>query len=262
VAETIISTETVTQTGLLLTSSGISTNSPQAGVSSIPSATETSNDSPFPHVSSDHSSFRSHQSPLGPIVGGVVAVFALILLFIYLLLRHRASQREIRLRAEIDPTTTGFNLVDTREGLGRHVSVNDNGSRTEILMPRLTGTNSVRSSQTIAPANASLKRAHTNYTLHSPIHDERFQLASGYTSEPSLLQAGGHFQSNSSHDLIPNGAITEEMTHSPTYIPAQSPNETHLQTDFTNIPTDSDYASNSAPPAYDSLPTRSRVNSS
>jgi hypothetical protein len=77
--------------------------------------------------------FRSLQ--LGPIVGGAVAVFALILIFTYLLLKHRASQREIRLRrAEIDSTPTGFNL-DTREGLGRHVSVIDDGSRSEMSRP-------------------------------------------------------------------------------------------------------------------------------
>ena len=62
---------------------------------------------------------------------------ALILIFIYLLLRHRASQREIRLRAaaEIDPTPTPFDPVDTREGLGRHVSINDGGSE----LPTRTG---------------------------------------------------------------------------------------------------------------------------
>lgn len=53
--------------------------------------------------------------------------------------------------------------------------------------------------------------------------------------------------------------MTEEMTDTPTYIPGQSPNETHLQTDFTNISTNSDHA----PPAYDSLPDRpSSVNPS
>lgn len=212
------------------------------------------------------------RSFLGPIVGGVVAVFALILLFILLLLKHRASQRAIRLRAEIDPTPTAFNL-DARERLGRHVSVNVDGSRSE--MPSPTGTllclqachphdssfSLVHSSQMISPENASLKRARTNYTGHSPIHDERIHLASEleYTSEPNSL---GHFQSNSSHDLITNGAITE-MTHTATYISNQNPTETHIPTNFTNISTDSDYASNSAPPAYDSLPTRiSRVNSS
>ena len=100
----------------------------------------------------------------------------------------------------------------------------------------------VRSSQSVPPVNISLKRARTNYTVHSSIHDERL-----------------HLNSNSSHDLITNGVITEEMTHTLTYTSSQSLNETHLQTDLTNNSTDSDYA----PPAYDSLPTRnSRVISS
>jgi hypothetical protein len=81
--------------------------------------------------------FSKSRSFLGPVVGGVVAVFALILLFILLLLKHRASQRAIRLRAEIDPTPTAFTL-GTRERLGRHVSVNVDGSRSE--MPSPTGT--------------------------------------------------------------------------------------------------------------------------
>jgi hypothetical protein len=125
----------------------------------------------------------------------------------------------------------------------------------------------VYSSQIIPPANDSLKRARTIHTLQSPIHDERIHFVSEYTSDRNS-QAGGHFQSNSSHDLITNSAISEEMTHTPTNIPDQSPNasENHrVQTVFTvtNISTDSDYASNSAPPAYDSLPTRiSGVNSS
>ena len=121
----------------------------------------------------------------------------------------------------------------------------------------------VYSSQTIPPANATLKRGRTNYTPHSPIHDGSIHFASEleYTSGPNT-PTGGHFQSNSSLNLIANGAFTE-TTHTPTYIPGQSPNETHVQTNFTNISTDSDYASNSAPPAYDSLPTNvSRVNPS
>lgn len=70
-------------------------------------------------------------------------MFALILLFVLLvlvLLKRRASRRESRLRAaasEIDPTSTPLDHVDTREELGRHVSVNDNGLRPE--MPRPTG---------------------------------------------------------------------------------------------------------------------------
>jgi hypothetical protein len=95
----------------------------------------------FPRVSSGPSRFWSPRHQLGPIVGGVVAALAIILIFVYLLLRHRASQREIRLRAaEIDPTPTPLNFVNTREGPGRHVSigVNDDGSRSE--MPRPTGT--------------------------------------------------------------------------------------------------------------------------
>ena len=79
------------------------------------------------------SRFRSHrQSPLGPIVGGVVAVFALILIFIYLvllLLKRRSSQRHVEI---VDPTSTPLDFVDTREGLGRHVSVNDDVFRCEI----------------------------------------------------------------------------------------------------------------------------------
>lgn len=262
--------------------------SSQAGDSSIPSATATGSElCSFPWnkiliqsnlqggtTFSHH--FSNSRSLLGPIVGGSVAVFALLLLFTFLLLKHRASQRAIRLRAEIDPTPTGLNL-DTREGLGRHVSVSVDGSRSEI--PRLTGALMFRTrrawhphdlsfslvfpSPIIPPANGSLKRARTNYTAHSPIHDERIYLASEleYTSSP-ISQVGGHFQSNSSHDLIASGATTEEMTHTSTYIPDRSPIETRFQTDLTNT-TDSDYASNSAPPAYDSLPTPvSPVNSS
>jgi hypothetical protein len=93
----------------------------------------------FPSNPTSSSRFRSPQ--LGPIVGGVVAAFALILLFIFLLLKHRASQREIRLRAEIDPTPTPLDVVDTREGLGRHVSVNNDGSTQRLgsEVPRPTG---------------------------------------------------------------------------------------------------------------------------
>ena len=93
----------------------------------------------MPRVSSNpttSSSSSSESLRLGPIVGGVVAVFALVLLFIFLLLKHRAS-RKIRSRAEIDPTLTPFDHVDTREGLGRLVSVNDDGSRSKL--PRPTG---------------------------------------------------------------------------------------------------------------------------
>ena len=86
----------------------------------------------MPHV------YKHRSRQLGPIVGGAVAVFALILLFTFLLLKHRASQRNIRLRAEVDPTPAGFNL-DTREGLGRHVSVNDDGSRSELARPTASG---------------------------------------------------------------------------------------------------------------------------
>ena len=90
----------------------------------------------MPRVSSDPSRFRSPRLQLGPIVGGVVAALAIILIFVFLLLKHRASQREIRLRAaEIDPTPTPLNVVDTREGLGRHVSVNGDGSRSEMPSP-------------------------------------------------------------------------------------------------------------------------------
>lgn len=116
------------------------------------------------------------------------------------------------------------------------------------------------SSIIIPPANVDLKRGRTNYTAHSSIHDEGIHIASEYTSDANT-QTGhlSYIQSNSSHDLITNGAMTEEMTDTPTYIPGQSPNETHLQTDFTNISTNSDHA----PPAYDSLPDRpSSVNPS
>jgi hypothetical protein len=99
------------------------------------------------------------------------------------------------------------------------------------------------------PANVGLKRVGTNYTVLSPIHDEGIDLASEYTSNADPHWQPG-FQSNSSHDLITNGAITEEMTHTRTYIQGQGPNEAHLQTDFTT-----DYA---PPPAYDSLTTRSQ----
>lgn len=184
-------------------------------------------------------------------------MLALILIFVFLLLKHRASQREIRLRAaEIDPIPTPFDRVDTRERLDTHVSVNDDGSE----MPRPNGASCfvlavachlhnpsfslVRSSQRVPSANVSLKRIRTNYTVHSSIRDERI-----------------HLNSNSSQDLISNSAITE-MTHTLTYIPpspGQSLNETDLQTNLTNNFTVSDYA----PPAYDSLPARnSHVNSS
>lgn len=193
-------------------------------------------------------------------------MFALILLFIFLvllLLKRRAARRESRLRAEIDPTPTPLGVVDTREGLNRQVSVNDDGPRSEI--PRPIGALCVlyschlhdssfslvrSSSQTIPPANVDLKRARTNYTVHSSIHDDsRVHLTSEYTSNANL-HVGGHFQSNSSQDLITNGTITEEMTDTPTYMPSQS---AHLQTDSTGprISTSSD-----APPAYDSLPSR------
>jgi len=265
---TITSTEKVTQTGKL-TSSVVGANLLQTGIIffSIPGATaattETSSGSTTSSlVSSDPSESSrnwSHRTPLGPIIGGAVAVLALILLSIFLVIlfmKHRALKREIRLRAEVDQQTpTPLNFVNTREGLNRHISVNDDGSRSELPSP------TVYSSQIISPANGDLKRARTNYTVHSSIHDRRFYLASApsvYSSDANH-HTGNHFQSNSSQDLITHGTITEEMPNTPTYISGQSPIQTHFhhETDSTNISTNSDYA----PPAYDSLPRRTRTTS-
>ena len=83
------------------------------------------------------SSSRLKSPQLDPIVGGVVAIFGLILIIIFLLLKLQASRRENRLRAEINPILTPFNrdLVDTRGELGRNLKFNDYGSE----MPRRTG---------------------------------------------------------------------------------------------------------------------------
>lgn len=75
------------------------------------------------------SSTHSQSLPVGPIVGGVVAAFALLLLFLFLLFKYRCSQRRSRLRAtEIDPPMTLIpSPLDTRE-LGRYNNLNDGGS--------------------------------------------------------------------------------------------------------------------------------------
>ena len=169
---------------------------------------------------------------------------AVVLLIVFLLLKHRASRRRL-LRAEADPTP--FDPVDIRESLG----VNDN--ELPRALPRPTGAYSqvcqphdfklsfslVYSSQIIPPANAKRDLNNLNNTVHSPIHGERVPLVLEYPFNPSP-QTGGRFKSNSSRNLITN-AIT------PTYIPGQRPNRNHLPTEFTN---------DLAPPEYDSLSTR------
>lgn len=110
----------------------------------------------------------------------------------------------------------------------------------------------VYSSQIIPPENVDLRRARSNYTVHSSIHDDMY-VASEYTSNANF-QAGEHFQPDSSHDFITNGATTEEMTDTQTYIPGQIPNENHIQIDPSDVSTicESDYA----PPAYHTIPSR------
>ena len=179
---------------------------------------------------------RSSSPQLGPIVGGVVAVFALILIFIFLLLKLQASRRENRLRAEKDPVVTPFNrdVVDTREELGRNLNVNDYGSE----MPRQTG---------------ALCFAYTRQCLPIPTSFSLVQVPSSKIISPELKRARTN---HTAHNLIANGA-SEEMTRT---LPGQSlVNETHLQTDLANNSTESD----NAPPTYDSLSSRnSHLNSS
>lgn len=166
--------------------------------------TTTSNPSSSPSPSPRSGSPQGPQ--LGPIIGGVVAAVAILLLLLLLKLLASRRQREIRLRraasAEIDPTVTPFtgkfNLIDTREGLGSHLNVNDERSETPgptgVLCfnlyrhPHDSSFYLVHVSQIIPPTNVGLKRARTNYTVHSP-----------------------------NHDLITNGAITGEMTRTLIY---------------------------------------------
>ncbi|KAF8808927.1 hypothetical protein BYT27DRAFT_7241514 [Phlegmacium glaucopus] len=196
-------------------------------------------------------------SSLGPIIGGLVAALAVILLFIYLLLRHRSWQKAIRRPAEIDPppidplAPTPFRL-NFREngGYGGGVSVNygPRSATAELSTPPTAAT--VHSTQvTHLGTKLITNHALTPNTLNQ---GKRIHLATIYTSDPNPNSNRGQFQLNSLNDLIPTGATSEgRASRAPTYI--LNANETRFRTNFTNISTNSHNTPETAPPAYDAL---------